>query len=108
MGYFSNGTEGRAYQAAVCNHCEHDVSEDCPVWLLHLVHNSDGRKDKYHPINILIPFDEGGPFNGNHECRMFIGREIRERPTPAETAESVDPAYWTAKRTEAQAGQGGE
>lgn len=78
MGYFSNGAEGMAYQSAVCNHCEHDVNEDCPVWLLHLLHNYSAANDKEHPIHLLIPFDGKGPFGGNHECRMFIGRELEE------------------------------
>lgn len=39
MGYFSNGSEGMDYQEHYCSKCIHAAKQDCPVWLLHLLHN---------------------------------------------------------------------
>lgn len=42
MGYFSNGSEGMDYQEHYCSKCIHAAKQDCPVWLLHLLHNGAG------------------------------------------------------------------
>ena len=70
MGYFSNGSEGADYQERYCNHCVHDVNLDCPIWMLHLLWNSEaaGDEDKAYVLNRFIPID--GITNG--ECTMFI------------------------------------
>lgn len=70
MGYFSNGTEGRAYQEKYCNHCVHDVKEDCRVWLAHLMQN--GNKEESVVLDALIPRTDDKC--GNEKCTMFIER----------------------------------
>ena len=65
MGYFSNGTEGRDYQATFCNRCELDVDEKCPVWLAHLMHNGEDNP----VLDLLIPRDENGR---NLQCDCFV------------------------------------
>lgn len=43
MAYFSNGTEGMAYEAAYCERCVHygNAENGCSVWMLHFIFNSD-------------------------------------------------------------------
>jgi hypothetical protein len=70
MGYFSNGTEGLAYQEVFCAHCAHCGPPDgpgCPVWLLHLVHN--GERPMKGILDMFIPNINGA---GNDKCQMYI------------------------------------
>lgn len=68
MGYFSNGTEGMAYQERYCNKCIHDVSEDCAIWAAHLVFNYKECNNKNSILHMLIPRDTQGY---NEQCKMF-------------------------------------
>lgn len=81
MGYFSNGTEGQAYEARYCAYCRNDT-ESKPCWILgmHLLLNydqcddtEDGRKAA-HLLGSLIPRSEDGLTNG--ECVMFRPRDM--------------------------------
>lgn len=74
MGYFSNGTEGMAYQAEWCDLCVHDrqfrrIGEGgCQLWAAHLIYNGDDGPSKV--LNMLIPRTED--VMGNDKCVMFI------------------------------------
>lgn len=70
MGYFSNGEEGERYQAEYCERCLHDVNQDCPILLIHLLFNYDQHRDENLKtvLDAFIPWD--GIYNG--ECKMFI------------------------------------
>ncbi len=77
MGYFSNGSEGDAYQEQWCYRCVHDANNDCPVWGAHLAFNYEqlrDSKDQHGPmrqlLGMLIP--ERKDHLGNEQCKLFI------------------------------------
>ena len=70
MGYFSNGSEGDAYENAYCSKCVHQV--DCTVLLAHMIHNYEECNKKESILHILIPRDERGV---NGKCTMFYGKQ---------------------------------
>lgn len=73
MGYFSNGTEGRDYHEKYCRRCYFDVHENCPIWVIHLLHNGEN-----NPIlDEFIPLDEKG---NNLQCRHFTSLDSKARP----------------------------
>jgi hypothetical protein len=74
MAYFSNGTEGVAYQERYCNRCLHDINERCPIWLLHLLHNSAGANNPEHFLHALIPRTKDGL--DNERCELFVGNTM--------------------------------
>ena len=67
MAYFSNGTEGELYEARYCRRCVHDINQDCPIILLHLMRNYEDCNNPDSILHVLIPR------NGieNAKCRMF-------------------------------------
>ncbi len=73
MGYFSNGTEGRMYEAEVCDKCIHYPHEDvgCPVMELHMLYNYEqhDNKDIANCLDTLIPRSKDGL--SNEQCLMF-------------------------------------
>ena len=69
MGYFSNGAEGGDYHAQWCSRCVHDVEENCPVWLAHLIHNYSECNNEESILHLLIPRSESGL--DNEQCRLF-------------------------------------
>jgi hypothetical protein len=71
MGYFPNGTAGDVYQEMYCSKCHHDINEDCPVFLAHLVYNYDECNKPDSILHMLIPRNAKG---NNEECRLFIPR----------------------------------
>lgn len=73
MGYFSNGTEGRAYQDKYCSRCVHDINQNCQVWLAHLIHSRSECNNPNSILNYLIPQSEDGL--RNEQCSMFLARE---------------------------------
>lgn len=78
MGYFSNGSEGAAYEAHYCTNCIHydlDIGVDppCPVWMAHTLHNYEECNNPDSILHLLIPRDEDGL--GNGQCKMFVGRD---------------------------------
>lgn len=68
MGYFSNGAEGRAYEAQWCDRCIH-LEDPCEIWLAHMLHNYDECNNPDCILHILIPRTESGL--GNEQCKMF-------------------------------------
>lgn len=72
MGYFSNGTEGDAFEGAICSGCVHYISIEeaadkgggCPVWLAHLLYNydqfNDGQEKLKSTLSILMTTNEPG------------------------------------------------
>jgi hypothetical protein len=70
MGYFSNGTEGMDYQEQWCRRCVHDVNQDCPVWLAHLIHNYKECNNPDSILHLLIPRSEDKC--SNLKCGLFI------------------------------------
>lgn len=73
MAYFSNGTEGMAYEHNVCKRCVHyPKGEDdryCTVWELHVMWQSD--RNSHDLLDQLIPRTDGD----NQLCTMFYGKE---------------------------------
>lgn len=99
MGYFSNGTEGMAYEAQWCNKCVHQGN--CAVWLLHMLYNYDECNNKDSMLHELIPRSKDGL--SNEKCTMFhegkspvIEAEEEER----RIRETINPAYkeWAKER----------
>jgi hypothetical protein len=100
MGYFSNGTEGRCYEAEYCARCVHGqapptmdlIAYQCPVMQLHEDWNREQlaagaeAEVKRQALFALIP--ERG--RGNEQCAMFHAlteedvREAREARQQAE------------------------
>jgi hypothetical protein len=70
MAYFSNGTEGMDYQHNYCNQCLHDAKQNCPVWLLHLMHNYDECNKPDSFLHVLIPRSKDGL--SNEQCTMYV------------------------------------
>ncbi len=73
MGYFSNGTEGMAYQARYCDRCIHGPNKQkelCPVWWAHLEHNTAKENEVSTVLDILIPQHENNL--ENKQCSMFL------------------------------------
>ena len=96
MGYFSNGSEGAAYEELFCDRCVHRdrvVGEDraCPVWMAHLLYAYELCNEDEHPGKVMldsfIPREEPG-FYGNGRCRMFV-QDPAEEPLPAWAEEHV-------------------
>jgi hypothetical protein len=102
MGYFSNGAEGRCYEAEYCARCVHGIAPTgqrqelyiCPVMLLHEQWNSEqnGRteigKAKREALDALIP--QAPTHTHNEQCALFHAlteedvREAREARQQAE------------------------
>ena len=90
MGYFSNGTEGMLYRDQYCDRCKHDVDSDCPVWLVHLLYNSDECNNKDSILHKLIPRSEDGL--SNEKCIGFnevAATEPNYRPGQLRTAVEI-------------------
>lgn len=66
MGYFSNGSEGEAYEARWCNRCQHQ--DDCDIWMQHLIFN--GNPEHRARLDALIPESPDGL--GNEQCTGFV------------------------------------
>ena len=58
------------YQTQYCERCVHDIKQDCAVWLVHLMYNSDGANNDGHILHALIPRSKDGLTN--EQCKMFI------------------------------------
>jgi len=72
MGYFSNSSEGEAYERTYCAHCRHQNDEQgCPVMLAHLIH---GYADCNNPDSILHLLIPRTPDGHNAECGLFLPR----------------------------------
>jgi hypothetical protein len=73
MAYFSNGTEGMDYQAQYCVRCVHDTDDGCPVWMAHVLHNSDQNDNEAveSVLSVLIPRKDR---IWNDKCAMFIAK----------------------------------
>lgn len=73
VGYFSNGTEARAYEEEWCSRCIHAPTEEigsgCAVWGAHLLYNYDECDNENSILHYFIPLSKSGL--GNEKCRMF-------------------------------------
>ena len=81
MGYFSNGTEGMAYEEQYCSDCVHYNQESgCPVLHLHSLYNYTQVKsqDIGNILRVLIPTKDGH----NGECSLFY--DASNPPVPKE------------------------
>ena len=102
MAYFANGYEGMVYQDKYCARCIHDVNQDCPIILLHLIWNAEALHpegvsgDKALALNTLIPRSKDG--TDNDQCKMFA-------PLP-DTGKPISPAEERAKLAAWNAGRG--
>ena len=70
MGYFSNGTEGLCYQEDYCFRCVHDINEDCPVWLLHLIYSYKMCNEPDSFLDVLIPRSKDRLYN--EQCKLNL------------------------------------
>lgn len=76
MGYFSNGSEGSAYEAKYCENCIHwaapegEESKGCPVWDIHFLFSYSQTTEQKQIMDMLIPQNKKGTFND--QCTMFI------------------------------------
>ena len=70
MGYFSNGTEGMAYEEMYCRRCIHEEN-GCAVMLAHFLHNYDECNNPESILHMLIPRKNGH----NERCTMFWDKE---------------------------------
>lgn len=68
MAYFANGTEAMIFEEQFCSRCVH--GDDCPIMLLHMIHNYDECNNPNSMLHVLIP--RKGAFNG--DCSMFYER----------------------------------
>lgn len=72
MGYFSNGTEGEAYEEQYCAKCANANTDNgfCPIMNLHSSWNYEQHSDplKKAALEHFIPRSEKG---WNEQCKMF-------------------------------------
>lgn len=71
MGYFANGTEGEQYREEYCENCKNNT-EDCVVWVAHLIANYAECSNKESVLHVLIPRNDKG---SNLPCRMFKNKQ---------------------------------
>ena len=71
MGYFSNGSEGDAYDREWCQHCIHKAG-GCAVWDAHLSRNYEEANNAESILHLLIP--RSASDRDNLRCRMFVPR----------------------------------
>lgn len=96
MAYFSNGTEGDAFEAAFCDRCVHqgdaDKGESCAVFMAHLLYNYD---DTYREVlDLLIT---GDTIDGTIKCQMF-----RDKLAPDERKRQQELSHpWMQARKKA-------
>ena len=71
MAYFSNGEEGRYYEAKYCDKCvNQDPEIGCQIWGLHFLYNY--QREKYGEfLDMLIPMKNGYA----DRCTMFLPGE---------------------------------
>jgi len=87
MAYFSNGEEGRQYQAQYCDNCAYwapdtmGIGSDagCPIWFLHELHVGDKSDDGSYPdwhfvLDHLIPMKDGYP----DQCYTYLPKHSRK------------------------------
>lgn len=79
MGYFSNGSEGLAYEAEWCERCVHSGpnGKPCAVWGAHLLHSYGAEGSTREVLDLLIPPAASGV--GNKKCEMFVTVEDLKR-----------------------------
>lgn len=70
MGYFPNGTSNEIYRERYCSGCYHDVRGDCPIMLLHLVHNYEECNKEHSFLHALIPRDK--ETGDNRMCKLYV------------------------------------
>jgi hypothetical protein len=67
VGYFPNGISAEMFAERHCSKCHHDIDENCPVFLAHLVYNYEECNKPNSILHVLIPHDCS-------KCNMFIPR----------------------------------
>lgn len=74
MGYFSNGTEGEAYELKYCDYCVHQTDPaGCAVWNAHKLRNDAGANDANSILHMLIPLSKDGL--SNDKCLMWLAKD---------------------------------
>lgn len=72
MGYFSNGSEGSAYESEYCSKCVHWHKEHgCPCYWAHSLWNYNECNNKDSILHKMIPRDASG---NNEKCFCFIDK----------------------------------
>lgn len=87
MAYFSNGEEGRYYEAKYCDKCIHqDIENGCVIWGLHLLYVGE---EQHKPLlDMLIPMKPNGHPD---ECSMFL---VGEHPSKAHYRDQQKLEAW--------------
>ena len=72
MGYFSNSSEGMAYEARYCDRCLNQKPNDggCTVWLAHMLFNYQECNKEDSILHLLIP--RSADKLDNAQCTMFV------------------------------------
>lgn len=80
MGYFSNSSEGMAYEDKYCSKCVHNKAEGgCAVLFAHAMWGYGAEDDVKSILDVLIPRDDKG---FNEECSMFVDDNDDARDNP--------------------------
>lgn len=79
MGYFSNSTEGHAYEARWCERCVHSGpnGKPCQVWGAHLLYAYGAEGKTKEVLDLLIP--RAANDLSNNQCSMFVTVEDVKR-----------------------------
>src|SRR5688572_29108101 len=98
MGYFSNGSEGENFQSKFCARCVHDMNQNCPIWLLHLMWNYDAigktpDETKAAALETLMPRSKDGLSN---KCNMFHAITDSDKVEVAISGELERLGAWNA------------
>ena len=97
MGYFSNGTEGMAYEAKYCEHCLNYRGGMCPILVLHSLWNYEALGVGSTPQAKQVALDIFIPRNSveNKRCTMFLNAEPQLRHFPEDFKnDAVKLAAW--------------
>lgn len=104
MAYFSNGSEGMAYEAKWCDRCAHQ--QGCHVWLAQMLYNykqcddtSEGKRTK-EMLDLFIPRTEDGL--DNKGCTMFHAATAAEMKEEIASDPLNKPAPWIQEWQKAQ------
>lgn len=105
MAYFSNGTEGMSYFEEYCSRCIFDKGQNCPIWMLHMIHNYEECNKPESFLHALIPRSKDKL--GNEECFFFrpepsigLPLELRGCPTCEDGECAIHPSSSGKPRAE--------
>ena len=87
MAYFSNGSEGMAYESRWCDRCVHQHPvHSCPCWDVHMLYNYEECNNPASILHKMIPLLPSG---GNGVCLFFIEDAGKHNDSPAKVMASI-------------------